>query len=195
MTPAGDHGQFLGTVRWRGTKFLGNRSLICAARKVHGGKDEVIRRLVAELDDVFAEVRFHDVEARLFQRVVKVNFLAWSCTLDLMTERALLSRAICKIIRAPVAALLAQWTAAAASFEIFCEFRQVRIEMVDGVPFDFGGRLPGGRPVLEEAFLSSRMTSYSSRAFRIRARWPRSLVCPWRPLESGAAWRSCLQRL
>ena len=42
---------------------------------MHRGKDDVIRRFLAKLDDEFAEVGFHDFEARMLQRVVEMNLL------------------------------------------------------------------------------------------------------------------------
>ena len=55
--------------------FFWNRSLDLAARQVHRGEHEVIRRLFAELDDEFAQVGLDDFVARLLHRVVEMDFL------------------------------------------------------------------------------------------------------------------------
>ncbi len=73
---AGDHRQIFRRIRRRIAKFFLEQIPDLAARQVHRGENDVIRRLVPELHDEFAEVAFDDGETLLLQRVVQMNFLA-----------------------------------------------------------------------------------------------------------------------
>ena len=72
--PARNHRELFGIIRRRAAEFALEQFADFAARQMHRGKNDVIRRFVAKLDDEFAEVVFHDFEAGVFERVVQDGF-------------------------------------------------------------------------------------------------------------------------
>ena len=108
----------------------------------------MIRRFVAKLDDEFAKVIFHDVEAGVYKRVVEMNFLGgYRLGLDdglrffvadnLQNDFARLRR------RA------GPMNFRSARLDFYDELDNVFVEVVDGFPFRFGGELARGFPALK----------------------------------------------
>ena len=103
---------------------------------------------MAKLHDEFAEVRFHDVEAGVFERVVQVNLLArhrlglddglrFFVTDNLQNDFPRLRRRA-----GPMNFCSARFNFGNELFEVF-------VELIERVPFCFGGKLARALPVLK----------------------------------------------
>ncbi len=108
----------------------------------------MIRRFVAKLDDEFAEVIFHDVEAGMFERVVQMNFLGghrlglddglrFFVADNLQNDFARLRRRARPMNFRP------------ARLDFCGELDEIFVQMIERVPFRFGGELARGFPALK----------------------------------------------
>ena len=81
-------------------------------------------------------------------------------------ERAFLSRTMPTMMSRAWASVLAQWTLVPRDSSLVGEFDEMLVEVVDGLPFRFGGGLARGLPVLERrlAFVAGDFVIAQGRA-------------------------------
>ena len=109
---------------------------------MHGREDDVVRRLLAKLDDELAQVGFHHFEAVFLESLVEMNFLGRH---GLGLHHALGLR-IPNDAADRIAGLRAGGAPVhlrAAGLDLRGELGEVGVEVVDGIPLGLGGRLSG----------------------------------------------------
>ena len=170
---ARDHGEVLGVIGGGAAELFGEEGADLAAGEVHGREDNVVGSLVAELDDVLAEVALDHAVAGLFQRFIQMDFLGGhGLGFD--------DRAGAFFPQDPEDDLARLFSGAgpvdscAAGFKFRGEGLEMDIEVIDGFPFALGGGLAGALPILEADFSRSREVSYLRRAVWMSLRWRRS---------------------
>jgi hypothetical protein len=87
-----------------------NISATCSLGEMHGRRDDVAGRLVAQLDDVFAEVGLDGARCRLASRCSLSAISSESIDFDLVTVRAPTLWHSSAMMRRASAAVGAQWT-------------------------------------------------------------------------------------
>ena len=163
--PPRHHREFLGAVRWRVAQLAQKQFPDLPARQVHRGKHDVIRRLVAELHDEFAQVRFHHRVAGLFQGMVQVDLLrGHRLGLDdgfrlLVPENSADDVARLRRVAGPM-------HLGAVRLQFGRERDEMLVQMVDRFPLGFRRRLPRRFPALEGrlAFVPHRFIAAQRRA-------------------------------
>ena len=140
-----------GIVGGRGTKLVMEQIADLMTGQVHGGEDQMIGGFVTELDNVFAEVGFNDLEAVLFQGVVEMDFLGGHA-LGLDDQPGLAVAGQLNDVVARRGGVRRPKNFRAAGLELGGEFIKITIQMIDRVPFDGGGGLAGVRPTAKAVF-------------------------------------------
>ena len=116
------------------------------ARQVHRGRDDVVGRLVAKLNDEFSEVGLVDLHSFLFERGSQVNFLGDHGFRFHDGADAALARKIGDV-RARFFGVLGPKYVASTRFHALLEFQEIAVEMVHRFPLYFLAPFPRGLPI------------------------------------------------
>ncbi len=132
-------------------EFFLERLLDFAARQVHRGKHEVIRRFLAELHDELAEVGLDDFAARLLHRVVQMDFLG-SHRLGLHDDLRVLLAQDAEDDLAGLLRVACPMDFRAARLDQPDELFKMPVEMVDRIELGARRKVPRALPVLKPQF-------------------------------------------
>ena len=145
---AGDHRELFRLPGGRAAELLLEQLVDVVAGEVHRREDDVVGRLVAELDDELAEIRFDHLVAGLLHRVVEMDLLgghrhgAGALRLDDAEDDL-----------AGLGGVARPMDLGAARLHLVGEFGEIGVEVVDGVPLRLRGRLAGRLPIVEGGLL------------------------------------------
>ena len=115
---------------------------------MHGGRDNVVGRFIAKLDNKLAEISFPDFDAGFFQRRTQVNFLGHhGLGLDYRAH-ALAGREVLDIV-AGLFSVGGPKDMPTMSDDSFFELQKISIQVIDGLPLYLLASTASGLPILE----------------------------------------------
>src|SRR4030095_11440370 len=140
QNPPRDHHQFLRIVSWFRAKLLLEQLADLSSHQMHRGKDEMIRSLVPELNDVLSKITFHDAEPCLLEGFVEMDLLAGH-HLGLDDGARVLLANDAKDYLTGLLTGAGPMHVRSARLEFVRKFFEVGVEMIDRIPLNLGGGL------------------------------------------------------